>query len=91
VNLVHIESRLSKTNKENYEFFVDCKAKTKQQLEKTIEDLKEKTSYFQIFTKGSNIEIESGIITCLLNQEERQKNQSINLFHLLVSLSSMVS
>jgi prephenate dehydratase len=58
VSLLHMESRLSSGNKEKRgEFFVDCKAKaTKEQLEKTIEDLKDKANFFPI----SNNEFEIG-------------------------------
>ncbi|CAF0880717.1 unnamed protein product [Brachionus calyciflorus] len=53
VNLVHIESRLSKDDKGKYEFYVDCKAKDKDDLLNTIEKLKDKAAYLQIFDKST--------------------------------------
>ena len=44
VNLIHIESRPSKTEKGRYEFYVDCKAATREILMEAIEKLKEKFS-----------------------------------------------
>ncbi len=51
MNLVHIESRLSKSEKGRYEFYVDCKAKTNEQILTLIEQLKEKSTYLHIFNK----------------------------------------
>lgn len=49
--MVHIESRLSNTKKSNYEFYVDCKARSKESLDKTIEELRARSTYLQIFNK----------------------------------------
>ena len=59
--MVHIESRLSKSEKHRYEFYVDCKAKTKEQLLKAIEKLKEKSTYLHMFNKqNTNTEFDEG-------------------------------
>lgn len=60
MNLIHIESRLSNTKKENYEFFVDCKARTKEELDKTVEELKSKSTYLQILKKDQSSEYDQG-------------------------------
>lgn len=54
VNLVHIESRMCKTEKGRFEFFVDCKAKTKEQLTTAIDQLKEISTYLHVFNKPGN-------------------------------------
>ncbi len=53
VNLIHIESRPSKTEKGRYEFYVDCKAQTKEILLSTIEQLKVKAIYLHILSRES--------------------------------------
>jgi len=61
VNLVHIESRLSKSEKSRYEFFIDCKAQTREQILAAIEQLKEKSVYLHILNKSTESEYnESG-------------------------------
>jgi prephenate dehydratase len=49
--LIHIESRPCKIEKGRYEFYVDCKAATKEILMETIEKLKEKALYLHILSK----------------------------------------
>lgn len=61
VNLIHIESRLSKNDKGKYEFFVDCKSKDKDSLQATIEKLKEKASYLHVFDKSVEGSVEESI------------------------------
>lgn len=61
VNLIHIESRLSKNDKGKYEFFVDCKSKDKDNLQSTIEKLKEKASYLHVFDKSAEGSVEESI------------------------------
>lgn len=51
VNLVHIESRLSKEDKTRYEFFVECKAETKEQIRSAVESLRETVAYLHILSK----------------------------------------
>lgn len=51
VNLSHIESRLSKSDKAKYEFYVDCKADSKTTLHNAIEKLKERTTYMHVLNK----------------------------------------
>lgn len=50
VNLIHIESRPSKIDKGRYEFYVDCKAKTKETIFHTIEELKKNSTYLHILS-----------------------------------------
>lgn len=56
VNLIHIESRPSKSEKGRYEFFVDCKAEKKEQILVTIEKLKEKATYLHILNKQNSLD-----------------------------------
>ena len=49
--MIHIESRPCKTEKGRYEFYVDCKAATKEILMETIGKLKEKALYLHILSK----------------------------------------
>ena len=62
VCLKHIESRPSNIFKGRYEFYVDCKASSKDIILKTIEELREKTTYLHILsTNSQNDEVnESG-------------------------------
>ena len=55
VNLSHIESRLSKSDKAKYEFYVDCKAETKEKLQKVIDQLREKATYLHVLNKESEV------------------------------------
>ncbi len=50
VNLVHIESRPSKIDKGRYEFYVDCKANTKEELKDLTEELRMKSTYLHILS-----------------------------------------
>ena len=69
VNLVHIESRSSKIEKGRYEFYVDCKAQTKEILLETIEKLKEQSTYLHILSKDANNDnvVDSGLLLCSEN------------------------
>ena len=51
--MIHIESRPCKIEKGRYEFYVDCKAETKEILMQAIEKLKEKALYLHILSKES--------------------------------------
>ncbi len=53
VNLIHIESRPSQNEKDRYEFFVTCKAMTKEVILNTIEELKQCTVYLHILSVDS--------------------------------------
>ncbi len=50
VNLIHIESRPSKTEKGRYEFIVDCKAESQEKLLETVEQLKTISTYLHILS-----------------------------------------
>lgn len=56
VNLIHIESRPSKTEKGRYEFYVDCKAATREILMEAIEKLKEKATYLHILSREGPVD-----------------------------------
>ncbi|KAG8223679.1 hypothetical protein J437_LFUL004044 [Ladona fulva] len=51
INLLHIESRLSKRFPEGYEFMVECDP-TSGDMNKGIEQLREISSYFNIITRN---------------------------------------
>lgn len=50
VNLIHIESRPSQNEKGRYEFYVHCKAKSKDIILATIEELKKNSTYLHIMS-----------------------------------------
>ena len=52
----HIESRLSKTDKEKYEFLVVCATNKNENLENAIKELKSKSEYLHILTETGNDE-----------------------------------
>lgn len=53
VNLSHLESRPSKIERGRYEFYVDCKAQSKEVLLRTIAILKTQTTYLHILSGDS--------------------------------------
>lgn len=53
VNLNHIESRLSKSDKAKYEFFVDCKTDSQENMHRIIESLKSRSTYLHVLNKES--------------------------------------
>ena len=50
VNLIHIESRPSQNEKGRYEFYVHCKAETKDIILQTVEELRESSTYLHILS-----------------------------------------
>ena len=60
VNLVYIESRPSKTDKGRVEFYVDCKAQTRETILATIEKLREKAVYLHILSRSDSVDNLSG-------------------------------
>ena len=54
INLSHIESRLSKSDKAKYEFFVDCKTDSQANVNRIIDSLKSITTYLHVLNKDSN-------------------------------------
>ena len=58
VNLNHIESRPSKNDKGRYEFYVDCKAQSREHILAAVEKLKEKATYLHLLNKqGDDVEM----------------------------------
>jgi phenylalanine-4-hydroxylase len=78
VNLIHIESRPSKMEKGRYEFYVDCKAQTREILLNTIEQLKEKAVYLHILSRENTGDL-SPEMGNLLQKKDFFKNYSICL------------
>ena len=60
VNLSHIESRLSKSDKAKYEFYVDCRAESKDVIEAAIEKLKDRTTYLHVLNREGD-EVKKGV------------------------------
>lgn len=58
MNLLHIESRPSKTKTENYEFLVECD-NTKGGLKQAIDNLRKHATGLQVMSRN----VESGIAT----------------------------
>jgi len=54
INLNHIESRQSKTEKSKFEFYVDCRAQTKDLMEGMIAKLRSSTAYCHVLNKGEH-------------------------------------
>jgi phenylalanine-4-hydroxylase len=54
VNLIHIESRPSKNDKSRYEFYVDCKAQSRERILDAVEKLKEKADYLHLLNKQTD-------------------------------------
>ncbi len=73
VNLIHIESRPSQNEKGRYEFYVTCKAQTKEIIMSTVEELKKETIYLHILSVDAKHDEISGTgrddwnerVTCL--------------------------
>lgn len=62
VNLIHIESRPSQNEKGRYEFYVTCKAQTKEIILNTIEELKKSTTFLHILSVDAKHDEISGTV-----------------------------
>lgn len=62
VNLIHIESRPSHSEKGRYEFYVHCKAQTKDVILTTVEELKVSSTYLHILSVDAKYDDISGSV-----------------------------